>query len=304
MDNEYIMPMLVDIDGDGLIDLVTKKIDDGQFLLRRNVGTPEEPSMDEPIDFDFGLEVYLPFYGISFHKFADIDSDGDLDLFTSMNDFDVVNYEYDPKLVFYENIGSATSPEFTSPVLEPFNVTQLVAEWGFIPSFGDLDGDGDLDLMGGDFANPDGSTFVYYENIGTSSEPDFASMIVNPFNLFTPEDLFIAPELVDMDNDNDLDLIVGNYFDILYIENDGAVGVNEIIQQKKIILHPNPTKNKLEILCDRTPEKAIIYDLLGNQVKETYQTKNLSVESLNSGTYFITVFMDESSIKTMKFVKE
>jgi hypothetical protein len=67
----------------------------------------------------------------------------------------------------------------------------------------DLDGDGDLDIVNGCFAN----SFYYYKNNGTREDPKLsATAILLPIK---SPDYHAAPHLVDWDKDGDFDLLTG-----------------------------------------------------------------------------------------------
>lgn len=71
------------------------------------------------------------------------------------------------------------------------------------PSFADFDGDGDLDLVCGEFL--DG--FTYFQNTGTREKPKYAAGVKLPVTM----DLqMITPTAVDWDGDGDPDLICGD----------------------------------------------------------------------------------------------
>ncbi len=141
---------------------------------------------------------------------ADIDGDGDLDLFFGGN---IVG------LTFIENIGTPSVAAFDSnQVSSPFNFVDPISHSGFSPRFIDLDDDGDLDLLGGVYYYGD---LYYYENIGDSVNPNFGAKQTNPFNI-VPGSHGFGIDVIDLDDDGDLDIITSDYYgDFRYYENVG-----------------------------------------------------------------------------------
>lgn len=91
------------------------------------------------------------------------------------------------------------------------------------PNFADFDGDGDLDLLCGEFL--DG--FTYFQNTGSRAEPVYAAGIkLNAANgePLTMHVQMITPTAIDWDRDGDADLIVG--------DEDGRVALVENITKK------------------------------------------------------------------------
>ncbi len=92
-------------------------------------------------------------------------------------------------------------------------------------SLGDVDGDGDLDLILGD----NDGTLYYYENTGTSTSPTYVARTDsdNPFDGFNLGG-DSTPSLGDVDGEGDLDLVVGSDDGdgvISYLENPNALPV-------------------------------------------------------------------------------
>lgn len=200
--DQFPSPAFVDLDNDGDMDLLTGGYY-GALKYYQNTGTSAYPSFAAPLVNPFGLDsVYL-----SFPTFVDIDNDGDMDLFVG---------EYGGNKKYYKNIGSATNPQFDTPQNNPFGLTSN--GYFSIPAFADIDGDGDMDMLEGSYYG----NMYYYKNIGTATSPSFDSPQNNPFGL-TSTYIIAAPDFVDIDNDGDLDLFVGEYYGAInYFKNTGT----------------------------------------------------------------------------------
>jgi hypothetical protein len=98
------------------------------------------------------------------------------------------------------------------------------------PNFADFDGDGDLDLLCGEFL--DG--FTYFENCGSRTEPDYATGIRVKTSDGQPlvMDLqMITPTAIDWDKDGDFDLIVGDEDGrVAFVENTGRLSDQRVPQ--------------------------------------------------------------------------
>jgi len=131
--------------------------------------------------------------------FADIDADGDLDMFVGGH----LTYN-NMGIHFYENIGDSQSPiwEFISDKYQDIE-TSDGANF-FKTTFADIDADGDLDLLFGTK-----NTDIFYENVGNSINPVFE---LESTGVLVGEDsgIYFRPVLVDIDADGDYDCIGGS----------------------------------------------------------------------------------------------
>ncbi|RJP73963.1 MAG: T9SS C-terminal target domain-containing protein, partial [Candidatus Zixiibacteriota bacterium] len=133
---------------------------------------------------------------------ADLDADGDLDLF-------LTDCGLTTDIIYYQNVGSAAWPQFQWVT----NAWQgLTLPWASVRylRFFDLDEDGDLDLF---FLNVEGEegqgyNLRYYRNVGTPQSPQM--QLVTPAWLPLEVD-FACPEFCDIDSDGHTDLFVGEW---------------------------------------------------------------------------------------------
>ncbi len=214
-----------DIDADGDQDAFFSYYgEDGDrvFAYQKNIGTGTVASFDTIVDKPFSLPGmnFLP----TTVDFADVDNDGDLDLF--MGSYGGTTT--DP-IFGWENTGTATTPSFNlSPATNPFNFqpSNGISE----VTFADLDGDADMDILMNDYVDEDSAEqFRYQENLGIMGTfPQFGPVQINPFGLKNERLARIIIDAADIDKDGDVDLLVGGRnetytdTDFFYYENTGT----------------------------------------------------------------------------------
>jgi subtilisin family serine protease len=185
-------PALVDIDNDGDQDAFIGK-NEGTVSYYKNTGDFNNPFFVEQTGGDNPLNP-VNVTVRSTLTFGDIDNDSDLDAIIGAGD---------GTLYYYENIGSTENPKFekqTGPN-NPFNNIINVGS-NSVPTLGDIDKDGDLDLLIGE----EDGIINYYENINTVFEERIGAY--NPLNGIDVGE-HSAPVLVDFDKDGTLEVFIG-----------------------------------------------------------------------------------------------
>lgn len=181
------VPAFVDIDQDQDLDLFvgTKE---GKLYQYTNEGTPETP------EWVLATAQLLP-YNIGQNitpTFIDLDQDGDWDL--------VIGNETG-RISYWENRGSAEVADFTLNSLPFISVT---GGQNAKPTFLDLNGDGQLDLLIGNFR---GQLISY---IQTSTPQGIGFQLTHRKYLDLDIGIGATPTVADINNDHALEIIIGS----------------------------------------------------------------------------------------------
>jgi large repetitive protein len=198
-----------DMDGDGDFDAL---LCNGIIGIARNTGTNTQWNFAVPETLFTTSNQYL----IATNMVAtDIDGDGDKDIFAGT--------WYSGGLTYYKNIGTPQNYQFQQ-ITQNWQGIQVTEGKGD-PCFGDMDADGDLDLLIGTGQGH----VLYYRNDGSPTNPQMTLISTTYLGIDVQKDA--SPELADIDGDGDLDLFVGRsplfgqevtQGDVYFYRNDGT----------------------------------------------------------------------------------
>ncbi len=201
-------PALADCDGDGDYDLLIGQAW-GQVIRFGNGGTALQP--------DWRPEPDLPSIPGNHHTYpnlADIDGDGDQDLFIGEGSGESPGAAGNVR--YYRNDGSPYAPQWT---LITENFLGLDVGGFATPVFVDVDADNDLDL----FIGCEAGTLTFVPNTGSSKSPAWGPPIADYGSIDVGEDS--APAFLDLDQDGDLDMLIGSRNGSLaFVRNKGTAG--------------------------------------------------------------------------------
>lgn len=279
-----ILPL--DLNADNVMDILISDVSYKNVVALYNTGTSDSAFISsQDTNFPASHPVNVDLFPASFYE--DVDGDGVKDLVASPNQTGFTGSENYRSMSVYKNNGTNNNPNFQFIRDNFLQNDQIDLGEGCVPSLCDLSGDGLLDLVlanssyyeaGGNLSG----TFSYFENTGTATNPEFTLIDSNfidmaSFSLGT----MIIPAFGDLDNDNDLDMIVGDQNGQLhYFSNTGSASNPSFTLTTAGIGSIDVGNAAAPFLYDIDGNGTMDL-LIGNEIGKVLYYKNSSVSSPN-----------------------
>ncbi len=224
--------LTVDLNGNGVRDLLIGSVQCDNLVKMVNKGTKTEARMDsyEPIFPLTTKPVRLNLFPAAYYE--DVTFDGVPDMLVAPNsNLNEANVELQRSVWLYRNKGAANNPDFEFVQDDFLQQQMLDLGEGAYPAFADIDGDGKLDMLVGNYASFRGGVYTsslsYFRNTGTAGAPAFTLVTDDYLGLAAAEYIAIKPVFADMNGNGSLDLVLtltarqSNTTQISYLLNTG-----------------------------------------------------------------------------------
>ena len=221
----YTFPaaFLVDVNNDGKDDIVASPYQENNGHNYRSSHLYENTSTTAAFDLGFVKDNFLQGEMIemgtsAYPVFFDYDQDGLKDLMVGNKGYFVSSGIFSSQLAYYRNTGTATEPAFTLQTRNLANISSL-GLGNVAPTFGDIDGDGDDDMIIGAV----NGQIHFFANSAGAGNPCSFSLTTPGFQGIDISGQYATPCLYDVDGDQLLDLVIGEKNGNLnYYHNDGT----------------------------------------------------------------------------------
>ena len=221
----YPASYYIDVTNDGVKDLIVTTNSENNSenfescWLYENTGQNTSPDFNF-IQKDFLQENMIELGTSAFPTFYDYNTDGLLDLVIGNYGYHNPNNDPASSLALFENIGNDSIPKYNlinrdwlGLSTTNLNTTLNIPALNLSPTFSDLDGDGNKDLIVGD---ADGKVHFFTNNGGNFQ-------ITNPNYQNIDVGQFAQPQIIDVNRDGLNDLIIGEQDGTInYLPNSGT----------------------------------------------------------------------------------
>ncbi len=233
-----LLPM--DYNNDSLYDLILGDVDYFTLNLLINGGTRDSAHMVSQDTVFPSNTAHIDLVTFPVANYIDIDNDGVKELISSPFEGAYYKPENNNCVWLYENTGTTAQPNFVYSKNDFLQGEMIDVGDAAHPVLVDVDGDGLKDMIISNYGNVDStyldtvwfilhtfkvSRLAYYKNTGSPGNPVYQLIDTNWANLDTLQRIGLSPTFGDLDNDGDMDMIVGNdKGDLYYCMNTAGAG--------------------------------------------------------------------------------
>lgn len=220
----FASTFFLDVNNDGLTDMLAapSEMGVGEAVMDSVAWFYQNVTSNSNMIFDFQQKDFLVDGMLDVGQYAfpvliDHNADGLMDMVIGGFGRCQDGGSFDYGMTLLENTGTLTNPSFEY-VTNDYAGTNALQMNNLYPTVGDIDGDGDMDMICG---MQDG-TLAFFENTaGVANPVTWAAPSLSYFNIDVGDRS--TPQLIDLDRDSDLDLVIGHHSGrIHYYENTGT----------------------------------------------------------------------------------
>lgn len=250
----------------------------------------------------------------SYPVFFDYNADGLMDLLVGNFIYYVDNAFPKSAIALYENIGTPSQPKFQLKTRDYAGIAKIslntfsnMPTYGVCPTFGDVDGDGDQDMIVGDY---NGKVHLFTNTAGAGNTANFILTQADYQGIDAGN--YAKPQLFDISGDTLLDLVIGNQAGkIEYYKNIGTKTTPNFSLQTQNLGNVNVTKvgnvngysrpfffkngNQIELLCGSLSGQLFHYNNIDSSASSIYNVVDTSFYGINEGARASIVGADINS---------